>query len=155
MKRLSKYIMMLLLFTVMLGISACSSDDHENPEPELPSYIAEKVEVRIGSQTFILSLFDNVTGRAFRELLPMTVSMEDINSNEKFYRLPETLPGTVANPEIIHAGDLMAYGGNGLVLFYKTFPTSYSYARIGTIDNPSALESAVDSGTITISFMKH
>jgi Listeria/Bacterioides repeat len=78
--------------------------------------------------------------------------MEDVNANEKFYRLPQNLPGTTTNPGTIRNGDLMAYGGNGLVLFYKTFPTSYSYARIGTVDNPSGLESAMGSGTVTITF---
>lgn len=145
------FIAILSLIAVTL-ISSCSSDDDNNPETELPSYMDEKVEIHIGSQTFMLSLFDNATGRAFRELLPLTISMEDVNANEKFCSLPQSLPGAVANPGTIRTGDLMAYGGNGLVLFYKTFSTSYSYARIGTVDNTAELESALGSGTVTITF---
>lgn len=152
MKKVTKYLMMLLSLTLLLGFNACSSDDDDTPETELPNYMEEKIPMQIGSQTFMLSVFDNATGRAFKELLPLTISMEDVNANEKFYRLPQSLPGASANPGTIRNGDLMAYGGNGLVLFYKTFPTSYSYARIGTVDNPSGLQSAMGSGTVTISF---
>lgn len=145
------FITILSLIAVTLR-SSCSSDDDSNPETRLPSYMEEKIPLQISSQTFMLSLFDNATGRAFRELLPLTITMEDVNANEKFYRLPQSLPGAAANPGTIRTGDLMAYGGNGLVLFYKTFSTSYSYARIGTVDNPAGLESALGSGTITITF---
>ncbi|MCD7900163.1 MAG: hypothetical protein LUH22_09875 [Bacteroides sp.] len=73
---------------------------------------------------FMLSLFHTTTGKVFSELLSMTISMEDVNSNEKFYRLSQSLPGATANPGTIHTRDLMAYEGDGLVLFYKTFSTT-------------------------------
>lgn len=152
MSKATNYLIALLSLIAVTLISSCSSDDDNNPETGLPSYLEEKVPLRIGSQTFMLSLFDNTTGRAFRELLPLTISMEDVNANEKFYSLPQSLPGTASNPGTIRTGDLMAYGGNGLVLFYKTFSTSYSYARIGTVNNPAGLESALGSGTVTINF---
>lgn len=152
MKKIANYSIMMLSLILLLGFNSCSSDDDNNPETEVPAYMEDKVPLQIGSQTFMLSLFDNATGRAFRELLPLTISMEDVNANEKFYQLPQSLPGAAANPGTIRTGDLMAYGGNGLVLFYKTFPTSYSYARIGTVDNPAGLESALGSGTVTITF---
>lgn len=151
MKNVNKYLTILFSLALALTFTSCSSDD-DNPETELPSYMEEKVPMRIGLQTFQLSLFDNATGQAFRKLLPMTILMEDVNANEKFYRLSQSLPGASANPGTIRNGDLMAYGGNGLVLFYKTFSTSYSYARIGTVNNPSGLQSALGSGTVTITF---
>lgn len=152
MRKATNCIIAILSLIAVTLVSSCSSDDDNNPETELPSYMDEKVPLQIGSQTFMLSLFDNATGRAFRELLPLTISMEDVNANEKFYSLPHSLPGAATNPGTIRTGDLMAYGGNGLVLFYKTFSTSYSYARIGTVDNPAGLESALGSGTVTITF---
>lgn len=151
MKKTSIYLVMLLCLTMIAGLSSCSNDD-DYPETELPPYMEEQIPVTIGSQTFMLSVFDNTAGRAFKALLPLTISMEDVNGNEKFYRLPQNLPQATANPGTIRTGDVNLYGSDGLVLFYKTFSTSYSYTRIGTIDNPSSLESALGSGSVTITF---
>ena len=54
----------------------------------------------------------------------------------------------------IRAGDIMLYGDSCVVIFYKNFSTSYSYTRIGTIKDTSALESAVGKGGVTVNFSR-
>jgi hypothetical protein len=46
----------------------------------------------------------------------------------------------------------MLFGSDCLVLFYESFSTSYSYTKIGYIDDPNELENAIGSGNIQITF---
>lgn len=62
--------------------------------------------MQIGSQIFMLYLFYNVTCRTFREWLSLTVSMEDVNANEKIYRFAQSLTLAAANPGTIRKGEL-------------------------------------------------
>ena len=110
------------------------------------------INIIIGSKTFTATLADSETGEAFAALLPLSVTMNELNGNEKYHYLSSSLPTAAYQPGTIHAGDLMLYGNNCVVLFYKTFNTSYSYTRIGAIDNPSGLASALGSGNVSVRF---
>ena len=72
--------------------------------------------------------------------------------NEKYYYFNESLPTNSERIGKINTGDLMLYGSDCLVLFYKSFSTSYSYTRLGHIDNPQGLADVVGSGNITVTF---
>jgi hypothetical protein len=111
-----------------------------------------QMRIKIGSSNFVATLDDNPTATVFKALLPLTVEMQELNGNEKFYRLPNKLPTKASNPGKIENGDLMLYGANTVVLFYKSFPTSYSYTRLGRINDPAGLASAVGSGNVTVTF---
>lgn len=110
------------------------------------------INIIIGSKTFTATLADSETGEAFAALLPLSVTMNELNGNEKYHYLSSSLPTAAYQPGTIHAGDLMLYGNNCVVLFYETFNTSYSYTRIGAIDNPSGLAAALGSGNVSVRF---
>jgi hypothetical protein len=78
--------------------------------------------------------------------------MSDLNSNEKYFDFASGLPTNAANPGTIQNGDLMLYGSRTLVLFYKSFSTSYRYTKLGRIDNTSGLTAALGSGNVTVTF---
>jgi len=49
-------------------------------------------------------------------------------------------------------GDLMLYGNNTLVLFYESFNSSYSYTKLGYVDNPTGLAAALGNGNVVVKF---
>ena len=101
---------------------------------------------------FAITLEDNPTARAFAQLLPMALDMPDLNGNEKHARLPRGLPTNPVRPGTIRIGDVMLYGKDTLVVFYKTFPSSYSYTRIGRITKIEGLVEALGAGSQPIDF---
>jgi hypothetical protein len=122
----------------------------QRAEGESP--MANTLTIKIGDNAFGATLSDNPTAAAFKALLPLSISMTELNGNEKLFRLPDSLPTQASRPSSIRSGDLMLYGSNTLVLFYKSFATTYSYTRIGRIDDPAGLERAVGDGSVTVTF---
>ena len=111
-----------------------------------------KMKITIGSRTFTATLYENPTVAALKAMLPLTVEMTELNGNEKYFHLATDLPVDAEKPGTIQAGDLMLWQSNSLVLFYKSFRTSYSYTKLGRVDDASGLAAAVGSGNITVRF---
>lgn len=112
------------------------------------------INVIIGNKTFEATIDDSETGNAFYNMLPLTLNMTELNGNEKYCYLDTSLPTDSYRPGTINAGDIMLYGSSCVVLFYETFSTSYSYTRIGAVDNPEGLAQALGSGNVTVKFEK-
>lgn len=124
-----------------------------NPEPViLPRSSA--MEMIIGTDTFQLELADSEAAAHFRSMLPLTVKMMELNGNEKYVDLPKDLPTTAARVGTIEAGDLMLWGKNTLVLFYKTFRSEYAYTRIGKLPDADKLGSSLGTSDIRVQFSK-
>lgn len=158
------FISLLLLFvSIVVGAaSSCSKNDNDTlanepiqnnePPPNNVPIMSNKIKISVNSQTFTATLLETNSAKNFKEKLPMTISMIELNGNEKYYNLPENIPTQSSNPATIQNGDLMLYGSNTLVLFYKTFSTSYSYTKLGSIDDATGLASALGSGNMTVTF---
>ncbi len=106
----------------------------------------------VGNIRFNATLEDNATARAFSAQLPLTLRMDELNGNEKYYYLDHSLPTQSSRTDTIHAGDLLLYGSSCVVLFSKTFSSGYSYTRLGRVDNAEGLAEAVGSGSVTVTF---
>ena len=162
MKKLAILLITILSLTTILSSYSCSEDDpidlsepnsspnpNPNPNPN-PPITGNKGILKVGSISFTITFQDNETANAFKQMLPLTLYMTEMGGNEKYGSLPQGLPGAASNPRTIHNGDLMHWNSNTLVLFYKTFPTTYSYKRIGHVDNPAELELVLGKGNVTI-----
>ena len=106
----------------------------------------------IGTERFAVTLEDNLTARAFVQLLPATFEMAELNGNEKHASLPRSLPTNAVRPGTIRTGDVLLYGNNTLVVFYETFRSSYSYTRIGRITESAGLAQALGPGNQRVAF---
>ena len=82
----------------------------------------------------------------------MTLDMEELHGNEKFYYLDEELPSNSENIGSIKTGDIMLFDSDCLVLFFEDFSTSYSYTRIGHIDEEEEFVNALSEGTVEVTF---
>lgn len=110
------------------------------------------VKLKIKDKEYKLILYDNQTAKDFLYMLPMTIYMNDLNGNEKYYNLNKNLNTKTENIGNIKTGDFLLYGSNCIVLFYESFRTSYNYTRLGYIENIERLKEVPASRDIEITF---
>ena len=110
----------------------------ENSDKNEVNKIMENVtniNVIINSKKYNATIENNETAKKFISRLPQEFSMKELNGNEKYIYMDNSLPTNSTNPKHIESGDIMLYGDDCLVIFYKSFDTKYSYTKIGHIDN--------------------
>ena len=135
-----------------LTLAFASSYQAAKQGSERDRSMVNRITVKIGNKAFAATLADNATAAAFKKLLPLSLTMTELNGNEKFARLSVSVPTQASTPPAIRTGDLMMYGSSTLVLFYKSFRTTYSYTNIGRVDDPAGLEAALGSGNVDVTF---
>lgn len=152
-----KIIPALLMSLISIQLFACNKNNEveQTDNVDTISIIATtKMKIALGSAVFTATLYENPTTKALIAQLTFTLAMKELNGNEKYYDLPNALPTNAKAGGNIKAGDLMLYGNNALVLFYKDFNTSYSYTKLGYIDNTIGLATALGSDNVTVKFEK-
>lgn len=139
-----------LIFTLALAFAGPRVLSAEQSETD--KSMSDKITIRIGDKTFGATLSRNATAAAFKKLLPLSITLNELNGNEKFAELPLSLPTEASTPRAVQTGDLMLYGSSTLVLFYKSFRTTYRYTNIGRLDDPAGLEPALGSANVDVTF---
>lgn len=110
------------------------------------------LSITVGSKVFSAKLYDNQTTQALVELFPLTIEMSELNGNEKYYYLSNKLPTASEQLGKIHTGDIMLYGDDCLVVFYKTFSSSYRYTRLGYIEDAVSFAKVVGNSNFKVTF---
>ena len=128
--------------------------DEENTVSETEDQENNMIDInlKINGKDFSAKLYDNEATRKLRENFPVTYSMSELNGNEKYYYMDESLPTDSETPSIINKGEIMLYGSDCLVMFYDTFPNSYSYTRLGYIEDTRKLAEALGKGSAIVTF---
>jgi len=111
-----------------------------------------KMNVQVGASTFTATLEDNAAVDALVEMMengPVTIQMSDYAGFEKVGALGASLPASNSQTTT-QAGDIVLYQGNQIVLFYGS--NSWSYTRLGKIDDLTGWAEALGSGDVSVTF---
>ncbi len=108
--------------------------------------------IEIGEKKFPFKFKNTNTANEIKSKIPFTIQMTNLNGNEVYYYFSETFTTDIKSVGTINIGDIYLYQNNCLVLFYKTFTTTYSYTTVGSITNTEGLADAIGSGSVTVSW---
>ena len=110
------------------------------------------MKVQVGSSTFTATLEENAAVDALIEMMqsaPVVIQMSDYSGFEKVGSLGTSLPASDSQTTT-QAGDIVLYNDNQIVIFYGS--NSWSYTRLGKIDDLSGWEEALGSGDVQVTF---
>ena len=128
--------------------SATETDIQNNTEENKVA----NMNVQVGDVVFSATLEENEAVSALVEMMresPVVIQMSDYSGFEKVGPLGTSLP--VNNSQTTtQAGDIVLYNGNQIVIFYGS--NSWSYTRLGHIDDLTGWEDALGSGDVTVIF---
>ena len=78
--KIKKYFLSLLIFITSISCNSVYGDNMNNL-----NILNKSVNIKIKNKEYKLKLYDNQTAKYFLALLPLTVNMNDLNSNEKYH----------------------------------------------------------------------
>ena len=146
--------------------SAADTEDGETvPEMEMSETVGTEADiqngaeeavmnmkVQVGDAVFSVTLEENEAVASFVEMMrenPVSIQMSDYSGFEKVGSLGTSLPASNSQTTT-HAGDIVLYNGNQIVIFYGS--NSWSYTRLGHVDDLTGWEEALGSGDVTVTF---
>jgi len=111
-----------------------------------------KLNVEVSGSTFLATLEDNAAVDVFVEMMrngPVVIQLSDYSGFEKVGSLGTVLPAN-DRQTTTQAGDIVLYNSNQIVIFYGS--NSWSYTRLGRIDDLTGWQDALGNGDVTVSF---
>lgn len=156
----------MLRFGLRLILALCGGHSADAASPAAPTGVVpsaaqtpkrseeSRMWMTVGGRRFAITLADTEAARAFADMLPLTLDMEELNGNEKKKELPNALPTDASRPGTIRNGDLLLWGSRTVVIFYLTFDSPYSYTRLGRVDDSAGLAQALGRRDVRVVFSK-
>lgn len=138
------------------GNAVTGTDGQAEQSTAATAYEEENSEMKmivwVSGSSFYATLESNEAVYALVEMMkqaPVTIQMSDYAGFEKVGSLGTDLP-TSNSQTTTQAGDIVLYQGNQIVIFYGS--NSWSYTRLGSIDDLTGWEEALGSGDVTVTF---
>lgn len=128
--------------------SVSQKNDHSTTEENT----VKKMTLQIGNNTFTATLENNDAVDALVDMMceePVVIQLSDYSGFEKVGSLGTSLPAS-NKQTTTQSGDIVLYNGDQIVIFYGS--NSWSYTRLGRIDDLSGWEDALGSDDVTVTF---
>lgn len=136
---------------LLMGCAAASSQAAaSSSETKSVEDTAMKMKIEVNGSLFTATLADNAAADALADWVeegPVTLELSDYAGFEKVGPLGRSLPASDSQTTT-HAGDIVLYQGDQIVLFYGS--NSWSYTRLGHIDDLTGWEDALGGGDVTV-----
>ena len=134
----------LLVFTMMLSVTACGSTQTENSTITEDEFKAGEKEMvfKINDEILSVAWENNESVKELMEIVssePLTIQMSMYGGFEQVGALGKSLPRDDAQMTT-DAGDIVLYSGNQMVIFYGS--NSWVYTRLGKVRDKTASELA-------------
>ena len=111
-----------------------------------------QMNVTVNNVSFTATLESNQAAQALVDMMrngPLTLAMQDYTGFEKVGPLGASLPVSDVQTTT-QSGDIVLYNGNQIVIFYGS--NSWSYTRLGHIDDLTGWADALSSGDVSVTF---
>lgn len=146
----------IVMMSLVVLLTGCGSSGQEAEAAENRQVEEEnskmQMKVQVGGSTFTAALEENEAVDALVDMMeqgPVTIQMSDYSGFEKVGPLGTSIPAS-NQQTTTQAGDIVLYQGNQIVMFYGS--NSWSYTRLGHIDDLTGWEEALGSGDVTVTF---
>lgn len=145
--RLKRFTLFCVCFS-MLFLTACGNQT--KTESEETEQMIKQIQVQVGAYNFTATLEDNQAAKELAAMLQdgsMELYLEDYAGFEKVGSLGKRLTRS-DEQTTTECGDIVLYNGSSIVMFYGS--NSWSYTRLGRIDNLTDWEKALGAGEVTV-----
>ena len=157
-----KIVILNLLFSLLILLSACGSSGNSNPvsviqeqkvsETDQEGENQEMLCLKIDNTNISVDWEDNESIKALKQLCqnkPLSINMHKYGGFEQVGPIGSTIPSN-DNYITTESGDIMLYSSNQIVVSYG--PNSWSYTRLGKISDKTngELKELLDNSNVTI-----
>ena len=145
-----KWYVMLAAALLMMGCGTASEQPAASSNTGSGEDAAMKMNIAVNDSSFTATLAENAAVDALVDWMeegPITLELSDYAGFEKVGPLGRSLPASDSQTTT-QAGDIVLYQSNQIVLFYGS--NSWSYTRLGSIDDLTGWEDALGSGDVTV-----
>ena len=136
---MKNFLIMLYVFFQIINLISCE----------------DKYFIKINDHEYLFEFKNTEAANQIKAKLPFTIKMENLNGNEVYHYFDEDFTKNEKSVNTINTGDIYLYKSDCLVLFYKTFTTSYSYTEIGKLKDSNGLANDIGNNDVIVYWCKN